>query len=475
MRMLEIKRADGTVRTTVIVDRNGVEVPDPDVTPGSSVGTGIATPGRITFYKDPLATNLGPAAISPSLGGGGNGGNPYLYVGYNIDAPGWDFINPSDKAAFFGVEGNYDDGSGNNKMEMYGQWQFVAGKVGDVYRRSFMSQFDKVTNLITGTQVAGGPTYGVDLNVNDGAGTATEKVIGKVRFNVGYTVNTSVVGLYSPQGLAVGSDSGVNSSYAVNVAHTLTNVEGGAGMNVAAAHVCSSAKSNAYGSIHQPIFSSVAAKLANPSGLYMKAYTKPQMGASGTVAHDTLCALLAGISVYPGATLGTVTNAIVMNILAPNNEATAPTVIFARSDGVRIANMGVVGGNAGVTVQSARGLVIDDQSGGTVSSTQVQMGLTSVPAGGLWAVYSSTANKSYFSGKMLFGSGTDDGVHQVQVTGSLKATTRYDLPAYTVATLPSAATAGGMIYVSDAATAPCLAVTNGTNWKRCDNMGTTVS
>lgn len=49
-----------------------------------------------------------------------------------------------------------------------------------------------------------------------------------------------------------------------------------------------------------------------------------------------------------------------------------------------------------------------------------------------------------------------------------------NLRSYTVATLPAATTAGGIVYVSDAAVAPCLAFANGTNWKRCDNAATTV-
>jgi hypothetical protein len=49
-----------------------------------------------------------------------------------------------------------------------------------------------------------------------------------------------------------------------------------------------------------------------------------------------------------------------------------------------------------------------------------------------------------------------------------------NLRSYTVATLPVATTAGGIVYVSDAAVAPCLAFANGTNWKRCDNAATTV-
>lgn len=50
------------------------------------------------------------------------------------------------------------------------------------------------------------------------------------------------------------------------------------------------------------------------------------------------------------------------------------------------------------------------------------------------------------------------------------------VPSFTVATLPNAATvgAGSLAYASDAAVAPCLAISNGTVWKRSDNAATTV-
>ena len=48
---------------------------------------------------------------------------------------------------------------------------------------------------------------------------------------------------------------------------------------------------------------------------------------------------------------------------------------------------------------------------------------------------------------------------------------------YTVATLPSASIVGegAMVYVSDAATAPCIAFSNGSVWKRCDDSTVTVT
>jgi hypothetical protein len=61
-------------------------------------------------------------------------------------------------------------------------------------------------------------------------------------------------------------------------------------------------------------------------------------------------------------------------------------------------------------------------------------------------------------------------------TGTLGATVSINHPSYTVATLPSAATAGATIYVSNAGgNGPCLCTSNGTNWKRSDNASTTVS
>lgn len=69
---------------------------------------------------------------------------------------------------------------------------------------------------------------------------------------------------------------------------------------------------------------------------------------------------------------------------------------------------------------------------------------------------------------------TLSGVGQMTLVGGATLGLRLDLKSYTVGTLPAAGTAGGTIYVSDAAVAPCVAFSNGTNWKRCDNAATTV-
>lgn len=50
------------------------------------------------------------------------------------------------------------------------------------------------------------------------------------------------------------------------------------------------------------------------------------------------------------------------------------------------------------------------------------------------------------------------------------------LKSYTVATLPASPAAGKIAYASDAAgNGPCIAMGNGSVWKRCDNTATTVA
>ena len=70
----------------------------------------------------------------------------------------------------------------------------------------------------------------------------------------------------------------------------------------------------------------------------------------------------------------------------------------------------------------------------------------------------------------------NNGTEMAQFTAAGSFAVAYPLthPSYTVATLPSAAISGQTAYVTNAAVAPCLAFSNGTNWKRCDNAATTV-
>lgn len=82
-------------------------------------------------------------------------------------------------------------------------------------------------------------------------------------------------------------------------------------------------------------------------------------------------------------------------------------------------------------------------------------------------------------GRKVFGlkAGSFDMGGDLNVTGNISAvdmaaTGPVTLPTYAVAGVPDATTAAGqIIYVSDgAAGSPCLAVSDGTNWLRCDTL-----
>lgn len=89
------------------------------------------------------------------------------------------------------------------------------------------------------------------------------------------------------------------------------------------------------------------------------------------------------------------------------------------------------------------------------------VGIEDAPAGGTGVTITAAYSLWCKAGKAQFDGGIGLGL-------------RADLKSYTVGTLPAAGAAGGIVYVSDAAVAPCVAFSNGTNWKRCDNAATTV-
>lgn len=92
-----------------------------------------------------------------------------------------------------------------------------------------------------------------------------------------------------------------------------------------------------------------------------------------------------------------------------------------------------------------------------------------------WTTPDASASPSE---RMRITNAGDVGVGKTPTTGIiLDVNGQLGLKSYTVATLPSASVqAGAIVYASDAGgNGPCLVISNGTNWKRCDNTSTTVS
>lgn len=147
----------------------------------SSYGEGLLLGPEGKIEWAPADVSYGPFLLKAST----PSGNPHIYLSYNTLPGTWELVNPDDRGLLFGQEADYDDGSGNNKMEQYWQFQIASG-FGDgsaaTYRRTVFAQYDKVTALPTALFLSSGVTQGVMLCINDGTGSADQQqVIGKLK------------------------------------------------------------------------------------------------------------------------------------------------------------------------------------------------------------------------------------------------------------------------------------------------------
>jgi hypothetical protein len=123
----------------------------------------------------------------------GTSSDPVVVFGYN-HKPDYTLAQAGEPGVAWMLEGNYDDASGHNKAEGY--LQYMWGDGSGKFNRVFGTQWDKVTNLPTGTFISGGPVNGVAISVQDGTGTP-----GTQQFVQGTdiaTFNTSGIGLFYP-------------------------------------------------------------------------------------------------------------------------------------------------------------------------------------------------------------------------------------------------------------------------------------
>ncbi len=82
---------------------------------------------------------------------------------------------------------------------------------------------------------------------------------------------------------------------------------------------------------------------------------------------------------------------------------------------VRKANGGIITNAAGLTVADTQG------SGGAVNNTDILLGTTAIPLGN-YAIYNASPRPNYFAGNV--GIGTTDPISQLQVMGTITATTK---------------------------------------------------
>jgi hypothetical protein len=128
----------------------------------SSLPAGMSFDGTIFTAGDeyrfpPKLPGQGPQSINRGLHYFNNVGDPVLAVGYNQSFTGG-LLQSGEPGLSWNIEGNYNDGTSDPKMEAY--LQYVA-EDGTTVIRPFFFQFDRVTKKLVGSLLQGDP-----LNIN---------------------------------------------------------------------------------------------------------------------------------------------------------------------------------------------------------------------------------------------------------------------------------------------------------------------
>jgi hypothetical protein len=178
---------------------------------------------------------------------------------------------------------------------------------------------------------------------------------------------------------------------------------------------------------------------------------------SGTIA------FAAGVQAYgfqlggTSASMGTVTSVAGIRSQAVNSFSNALTATVASAYGVYVSD-NYNGGSGPLAITGNAGIAIAAISAGT-NNTGLLIGTTTIPSGN-WGIYSAAADSSYFAGSL--GIGTTNPSAKLHVEGPVR------VGSYTVAGVPSAATAGAgaIVLVSDEAGGAVLAFSDGSDWRR---------
>jgi hypothetical protein len=109
----------------------------------------------------PQLSGKGPFLLDQTLTSANGSLNPAFFLGYNA-RPNGPHIVPSEPGLAFGLEADYNDGSGIRKMETYLQYQTAGAQA---YVRPLFFQINRDTGFVTGMHVIGNPTQ---FAVNDG-------------------------------------------------------------------------------------------------------------------------------------------------------------------------------------------------------------------------------------------------------------------------------------------------------------------
>lgn len=128
---------------------------------GAATGTSLTLADGNALRFTQTTPGLGQTQVSAGEAVFGGTNDPVVYFGYNQNFNG---VRPlsSESSVVWGAEGNYNDGSGQNKMEAYLQYTSTNGSTAV---RPVFTQFNKVTNVLTNLSLNSNT---INMNLQDG-------------------------------------------------------------------------------------------------------------------------------------------------------------------------------------------------------------------------------------------------------------------------------------------------------------------
>lgn len=137
------------------------------------------------------------------------------------------------------------------------------------------------------------------------------------------------------------------------------------------------------------------------------AYFAGTMTNNATTGISTLIGQSAALGMNGVSPVGLITLASALEIGSWLKSASgSPSVTVTNLRGLAIQDMGSGSGAGGFTATSVQGLAIAAQTTST-NRYDIQIGGTSIPTGGAWSLYQSSATRNAIVGKTYFGAATD--------------------------------------------------------------------
>lgn len=205
-------------------------------------------------------------------------------------------------------------------------------------------------------------------------------------------------------GSQMGVGGALSTANGLKVTSTIANTASAAILNLQGGATASSGTvSIAYGALAQPIFTMTGQAITQAYGMFFEAYSTPVMATGATLASAAIGSLRTRLNLAGTGLTGTISQGIGLFADQPRNDGTTSSVTFTTVSGIQVQRQDAFV-NAGVTVTSARGIAIADNTSAT-NNVNLLIGTTTSPSG-TYSIRNASAAVNTHTGNSFFGGTT---------------------------------------------------------------------